>query len=364
MKSTHVPILFLLLFSKYTIGQSDIKQDLFSKMKKYYQERESGGYQVLFKYKSSISEDTTNAEFICSYKKVGDKCIYRVMYTVDSGQLIFDGDNYYSIDKFYKKYKEYVPLKSYGLSYKEFVENLPPCNLIELINKLKDKSHVVIQDSVYVANEGNTFYQFDRSDGHLKKIIEINISKDGVQYKELVINYNFDNSISVIENYQTGDFLKEYSKVGKNEIYVQPKISKDNLGKKFPLFNIKSISDIEYTNNSFLGKFVLIDLFYESCMPCIQSIPYLNELKVKYPDLMVIGIDPVLSDTLNMSRFIKRYDIKYDIIVGTSARTFWNLVKITDFPTTFLIDRKGNLVFLHIGFSRKFFKAVRNKVSN
>ena len=360
----HLAFFLLLLLSNYTIGQVDIKEDLFAKMKKYYNERESGGYQVLFKFKSTISEDTTIAEFICSYKKVGDKCIYRVMYPVDSGQLIFDGANYYSIDKFYKKYREYGPSKSNGLSYKEFVEDLPPCNLVELINKLKYKSQVVIRGSLYVANEGNSFYQFDRSDGHLKKIIEINIFKEGIQYKELAINYNFDKPIPVIENYQISDFLKEYSKVGKNEIYVQPKISRNNVGKKFPLFNFKSISGIEYTNNSFLGKFVLIDLFYESCMPCIQSIPYLNELKVKYSGLIVIGIDPVLSDTLNMSRFIKRYDIHYDIIVGNSARTFWNLVQINGYPTTFLIDPEGNLILLQSGFSRKFFKAVRTKVGN
>ena len=286
------------------------------------------------------------------------------MYTGDNGELIFDGDSYYHIDNFYKKYIKYSPSKSSGLSYKEFVENLPPCNLVELINILKNKSHIEIKDSIFIVNEGNRFYQFDRSDGRLKKKIEINISREGVQYKELEINYNFDKSLPVIENYQISDFLKKYAKVGKNEIYVQPKISKDNIGKKFPLFSIKSVSGVEYTNSSVSGKFVLIDLFYESCMPCIQSIPYLNELTNKYPNLIVIGIDPVLRDTLNMSKFIKRYDIKYDIIVGNYARDFWNLIQISGYPTTYLIDPNGNLSLLHNGFNRKFFKDVQTKVRN
>jgi thiol-disulfide isomerase/thioredoxin len=361
-----VSTIFLLLISsicEHAVGQMDIKQDLISKVKKYYQDREIGSYRVLSKFKSSISEDTTISEYICSYKKSGDKCIYRIMYTGDSVQLIFDGDSYYSIFPFYKKYIKDAPSKSSHLSYKRHVEDLPPCNLSELINKL-NKSHVEVKDQIYIANLGNTFYQFDRLDGHLKKITEILFSKDGIQFKEVGISYIFDKSIPVIEKDQINDFLKEYSKAGNNEIFIKPKISKDDIGKKFPLFNIKSVLGVEYTNSSVSGKFVLIDLFYESCMPCIQSIPYLNALTNNYPNLIVIGIDPVLRDTLNMSRFIKRYDIKYDIIVGNYARDFWNLIQITGYPTTYLIDPNGNLSLLHNGFSRKFFKAVQTKTGN
>jgi thiol-disulfide isomerase/thioredoxin len=98
------------------------------------------------------------------------------------------------------------------------------------------------------------------------------------------------------------------------------------------------------------GKVVYVDFWASWCAPCKASFSYMNDLKAQYPEtdfhIVLINLD---QKPARAERFLRGvtapvpslYDPK-----GKIARQY----KVSAMPTSVLIDRKGNIRYIHDGF--------------
>lgn len=101
------------------------------------------------------------------------------------------------------------------------------------------------------------------------------------------------------------------------------------------------------------GKVVLLDFWASWCSPCLQSFPWMNELQQRHGDegLVVVAVNLDQDRSLADAFLAKRpagFRIEYDA-AGVVAREF----DVQAMPTSFLIDRDGNVRLRHAGFKQK-----------
>jgi cytochrome c biogenesis protein CcmG/thiol:disulfide interchange protein DsbE len=111
---------------------------------------------------------------------------------------------------------------------------------------------------------------------------------------------------------------------------------------------LTSIADAPLLRN-LKGKVVLLDFWASWCGPCRQSFPWMSELQRRYgSDLVVVAVNLDQERAL-AEQFLKvtpaAFRIEYDP-EGKLATQF----DVTSMPTSFVIDRKGQVREQHKGF--------------
>lgn len=116
---------------------------------------------------------------------------------------------------------------------------------------------------------------------------------------------------------------------------------------KLPLAVDGSILD----SDQLQGQALLVTFFATWCPPCMQEIPTLIELQDKYSDkgFSVVGISVDEGGPKIVARLIKKMNINYPVVMGNAAvdRGFGGIMGI---PTSFLINKKGNVVKSYPGY--------------
>lgn len=128
--------------------------------------------------------------------------------------------------------------------------------------------------------------------------------------------------------------------------------SSSAFAKKAPGFSLKG--DKQKVNlSSYKNQVVYVDFWASWCKPCRKSFPFMNDLEKKYgkKGLKVIAIN-LDSDMSAAKGFLKKNPAKFTVAYdpeGTTAGAYGLKVM----PTSYLIDRKGNLINVHKGFKDK-----------
>ena len=93
---------------------------------------------------------------------------------------------------------------------------------------------------------------------------------------------------------------------------------------------------------SFKGKFVLIDFWYDGCIPCIKEFPNLKELyaKTDRTQFEIIGIAGH-STSEGIKKLIDQYDITWPQIWSDEIVSMYG---INSFPSTFILDTEGVII--------------------
>jgi thiol-disulfide isomerase/thioredoxin len=104
----------------------------------------------------------------------------------------------------------------------------------------------------------------------------------------------------------------------------------------------------------------LIDFWATWCPPCRKGIPDLVELQNQYQgEFVVIGISLDRETVNDVVPFVKDYKINYPVVYGNEdvSNKFGGIRAI---PTSFMIDKDGNIVDKHVGLVSK--SVYENKI--
>jgi len=118
-----------------------------------------------------------------------------------------------------------------------------------------------------------------------------------------------------------------------------------------PSVTFKTLSGEQLTTESLKGKVVLVNFWATSCSTCIQEMPEMVETYKKYQDrgLELIAVAMNYDPPNYVLNYAQTRALPFKVALdadGSAAKSFGD-VKLT--PTTFVIDKDGNIVKRYVG---------------
>jgi thiol-disulfide isomerase/thioredoxin len=133
--------------------------------------------------------------------------------------------------------------------------------------------------------------------------------------------------------------------------------SLDPTGKPAPDFTLQTLDGKNVTLSSLRGKGVLLNFWATWCGPCKIEMPWFVELQKEYgpQGLQIVGVAMDDSSTQDIQTFVKEMGVNYPVLLGKEAvGQAYGGVDVL--PTTFFIDRNGDIVAREFGLqSRSLF---------
>lgn len=124
---------------------------------------------------------------------------------------------------------------------------------------------------------------------------------------------------------------------------------------KAPNFALISTAGKTVKLSDYKGKIVIVDFWATWCPPCRKGVPDLIDLQNKYKDkLVIIGISLDYGKTKDdVKPFMKNYGINYPVVYY-DEKVLNDYGGIESIPTSFIIDKDGNVVNKHVGLYPKY----------
>ncbi|MBX2921209.1 MAG: TlpA family protein disulfide reductase [Chitinophagaceae bacterium] len=123
---------------------------------------------------------------------------------------------------------------------------------------------------------------------------------------------------------------------------------------------------VSFSDKKFKNKVVILQITGTWCPNCIDETRFLNELYAKYKQqgLEIISLAYERTEDFTRSQaavknFMKRLNVQYEVLITPVAagdpqraeKTLPQLERITAFPTSVFVNRKGEIEKIHAGFS-------------
>jgi len=98
------------------------------------------------------------------------------------------------------------------------------------------------------------------------------------------------------------------------------------------------------------GKVLYVDFWASWCPPCLKSFPFLNELHKDFNkqglEVVAVNMDEEAQDARD---FIAKHPANFGIVTDPDSRCAENFA-VKAMPSSYLIDRKGVIRHVHLGF--------------
>lgn len=130
-----------------------------------------------------------------------------------------------------------------------------------------------------------------------------------------------------------------------------------------PEIGLKDLAGRGVSIASLKGKVVLVDFWASWCAPCREELPVLESLYQKYRarGFEIVGVNLDRSAD-NVQRFLSATPLSFRVVHdrGGAVADRYAPAKM---PSSFLIDRKGVVRYVHAGFRTADRSALENKIA-
>ena len=135
-------------------------------------------------------------------------------------------------------------------------------------------------------------------------------------------------------------------------------------GQPAPDFALKSSTGENLRLSEYRGDVVMINFWATWCGPCRQEMPLLDELYTRYErvgfNLLGVNID---DDPRRAMQMVEDLGVSFPVLFDTRKEVS-KLYNVEAMPVTILIDREGNVRYVHHGYKPgyedKYFDQVRS----
>lgn len=134
-------------------------------------------------------------------------------------------------------------------------------------------------------------------------------------------------------------------------------------GEQAPVCNIRHFNSEKQINfDDLKGKVVYMDFWASWCLPCKLSFPSLNKLYNKLKDrgfeVVAVNLDEEKQDAV---KFLAENPV--DFTIGYDAEGHCpGSFNVMAMPSSFIIDKQGNIRKVHLGFKSEDITHIREKV--
>ena len=135
-------------------------------------------------------------------------------------------------------------------------------------------------------------------------------------------------------------------------------------GQSAPDFALKSSTGENIRLSEFRGDVVMINFWATWCGPCRQEMPLLDELYTRYErvgfNLLGVNID---DDSRRAMQMIEELGVNFPVLFD-ARKEVSKLYEVEAMPVTVLVDRDGNVRYVHHGYKpgyeEKYLDQVRS----
>ena len=121
-------------------------------------------------------------------------------------------------------------------------------------------------------------------------------------------------------------------------------------GRSAPDFALKSSTGENLRLSEYRGEVVMVNFWATWCGPCRQEMPLLDELYQRYQrvgfNLLGVNID---DDSRRAMQMIEELGVNFPVLFD-DRKEVSKLYEVDAMPVTVLIDREGNVRYVHHGY--------------
>jgi thiol-disulfide isomerase/thioredoxin len=110
------------------------------------------------------------------------------------------------------------------------------------------------------------------------------------------------------------------------------------------------------------GKVTYVDFWASWCGPCAQSFPFMNQLHAELHkqgvEIVAVNLD---EDPKDAADFLKSHPANFTVVVDPQGKCP-AVYEVKAMPTTYIIDRKGEIRHIHMGFKEGSKAEIKKQV--
>jgi len=130
------------------------------------------------------------------------------------------------------------------------------------------------------------------------------------------------------------------------DLIVVPEVTRQQA----PAFEIENLAGGNTGLEDYRGKVVLLNFWATWCMPCRAEMPGMETIWQKYKeqDLVIAAVSVDEGSRGRIETFSKLFDLNFPILLDPESEVS-DLYKVSNMPTSFLIDRNGKIISRIVG---------------
>ena len=114
-----------------------------------------------------------------------------------------------------------------------------------------------------------------------------------------------------------------------------------SVGNRAPDFDLESLDDQYISLSQYRGKIVVLNFWYVGCGPCIEEMPYFQDLEEQWPgdtEMVILAVN-YQNDPATVQDFVDIGQYTFTVLLDTDGAVGAQFATL--FPTTYFIDTNG-----------------------